>query len=108
MPGLGWSGSAAIRRSSFRLASSRRRWRPPPHRGRADELHEAALDSERLQVREGLLQRKPLLVKVLALAPQLDRHLPCGVLAAGDDLRALVEPAVIACHQRRDPAWPNA
>src|SRR6202158_247466 len=107
MPDRGSSASGAIPPSFFRLGSSLRWWRPPPNRGRADQLLQAAFNRERLQVRESLLEGQPLLVEVLAGPPQLQSDLPRAhsfvrmrVGFCGDNLHDLVEPARVVRGER--------
>src|SRR5229473_5662768 len=104
MPDLAWSESAAIPRSCFPSGSSLRRWRPPPHRGGTDQLLQAAFDRERLQVRESFLEGKAPFVQVVPRAPKLQRDLPRGLLAGGDDLENLIEPPAVMGRQCGHPA----
>src|SRR4029077_11781101 len=75
----------------------------PPHRLGRDRLAHPALHGEGLQVGQAFLQRKPLLVEVLARTPQLERDLPRGLLVTTDYLHDLVEPAPMMRDQRVDP-----
>src|SRR6202521_3530149 len=91
MPAPAWLALGATRLSSSRWASSRR----PAHRLGRDRLLYAVVDGKRLQVRQRLLESQPLLVEVLAEAPQLERDLPARLLSAADYLDDLVEPAPV-------------
>ena len=49
-----------------------------------------------------LLQREPLFIKALPLAPQLERHLPRRLLFAAHNLLDLVQPPVMMGDQSID------
>src|ERR1700687_3645673 len=93
-----WWVSGAPQPSSCRLESSGR----PAHRVGRDPLAHAAVDRERLQVRKRLLERKPLLVEILARAPQLQGDLPPGLFLAADDRHDLLETSPVVGLQDLD------
>src|ERR1700681_2373309 len=93
-----WWVSAVTQPSSCRSESGGLR----AHRVARNGLQTARVHRERLQVRQRLLERKPLLVEVCARAPQLQGDLPSGLLAAADDRNDLLEPLPVVRLQDLD------